>query len=149
MTDRLSLSLHFTSSRPQRGLFGSCFHRAGLGRGLWYSQGKSRNPVSSTLDPGCINPDSRWPVPVPQARLWKGGPVSSAWAWGGVECVCGKPYTLPLAFPWLRAQQLPLVATRGRCSSGNCVKSLILSVSLPGHLESLSRSCCHRQAQFC
>ena len=51
--------------------------------------------------------------------------------WGGVECVCGKPYTLPLAFPWLRAQQLPLVATRGRCSSGNCVKSLILSVSLP------------------
>ena len=63
--------------------------------------------------------------------------------------MCGRPYTFPLAFAWLRAQQLLLVATRGRCSSGNCVKSLTLSVSLPGHLESPSHSQGDHQARFC
>lgn len=53
-------------------------------------------------------------MPLPQDRLGKGGPGSR-----GVCGVCVRKTLHPsMAFPWLRAPQLPLTATRGSCASG-------------------------------
>lgn len=55
--------------------------------------------------------------------------------------MCGKPYTPLSAFPWQRALQLPPMATRGSCFSGDCEEPVLpvpfLAPAVPGPLPAV------------
>ena len=115
----LKLKFHYPGSDAQRGWAGSSFtEQAQQGALIWQCQGESSTLTSSTQDPGRVY-TQRPQVVCASSRGQTLKRVSIVGPGGG--CRCGKPYTPLLAFPWPRALQLPLTATGGSCSSGNCL----------------------------